>query len=72
MTFIVKDLDKATQFFKEVFGANEIYSSGDRMFSISKEKFFLINDLWIAVMEGEVIEKSYNHIAFKIDDNIFL
>ncbi len=29
----------------------------------------MINDLWIAVMEGEVIEKSYNHIAFKIDES---
>lgn len=69
ITFIVKDLGKATKFFKETFEAKEIYSSEDKTFSISKEKFFLINDLWIAVMEGEKIEKSYNHIAFKIDES---
>lgn len=68
ITFIVKDLDKATTFFKEIFDAKEVYSSGDKTFSISKEKFFLINDLWIAVMEGEEVERSYNHIAFKIDE----
>lgn len=69
ITFIVKDLDRATKFFKEIFHAKEIYSSGDKTFSISREKFFLINDLWIAVMEGEKVEKSYNHIAFKIDES---
>ena len=69
ITFIVKDLGKATKFFKEIFEAKEIYSSEDKTFSISKEKFFLINDLWIAVMEGEKIEKSYNHIAFEIDES---
>lgn len=69
ITFIVKDLDKATKFFNEIFEAKEIYSSEDKKFSISKEKFFLINDLWIAVMEGEEMEKSYNHIAFKIDES---
>ena len=68
MTFIVKDLEKATMFFKEIFSATEVYSSGDKQFSLSKEKFFLINDLWIAIMEGEEIERSYNHIAFKIED----
>lgn len=69
ITFIVKDLDKAAAFFEEIFEAKEVYSSGNRTFSISKEKFFLINNLWIAVMEGEEIEKSYNHIAFKIDES---
>lgn len=69
ITFVVKDLDKAALFFKEIFNAKEIYSSGDIMFSISGEKYFTINDIWIAVMEGEKIEKSYNHIAFKIDES---
>jgi catechol 2,3-dioxygenase-like lactoylglutathione lyase family enzyme len=23
--------------------------------------------LWIAIMEGEPVEKTYNHIAFKVD-----
>lgn len=69
ITFIVKDLDKAAKFFKEIFEAEEIYSSEGKGFSISEERFFLINDLWIAVMEGKETEKSYNHIAFKIDES---
>ncbi len=69
ITFIVKDLDKASKFFKEIFEAEEIYSSEGKGFSISEERFFLINDLWIAVMEGKETEKSYNHIAFKIDES---
>ncbi len=69
ITFIVKNLEKATTFFEEIFEARGVYSSGEKQFSISKEKFFLINDLWIAVMEGEEIEKNYNHIAFKIDES---
>ena len=68
MTFIVKDLEQATKFFKEIFDAQEVYNSGDRCFSISKEKFFLIGQLWIAIMEGESLpEKTYNHIAFFVD-----
>jgi fosfomycin resistance protein FosX len=41
----------------------------DRIFSLSKERFFLVGGLWIAVMEGEPLPiRTYNHIAFKIDD----
>ncbi|MBO0471280.1 FosX/FosE/FosI family fosfomycin resistance hydrolase [Enterococcus sp. DIV0242_7C1] len=69
MTFIVHDLEKATQFFEQIFGAKEVYSSGETTFSIAREKFFLIGDLWIAIMEGEPLPtKTYNHIAFKIEE----
>lgn len=72
MTFIVKDLEKATTFFEEIFNAQEIYASGEQTFSTSQEKFFLINDFWIAVMKGEPLPtKTYNHIAFKIAENDF-
>ncbi|NMG08416.1 FosX/FosE/FosI family fosfomycin resistance hydrolase [Brasilonema sp. UFV-L1] len=67
ITFIVRDLEKMTKFLIYIFDAKEIYSSGEETFSISKEKFFLINDLWVAIMEGEPLsEKTYNHVAFKI------
>ncbi|BAY22006.1 phosphonate metabolism protein PhnM [Calothrix sp. NIES-2100] len=66
-TFIVRDLEKMTKFLTSIFDAQEVYASGEQIFSISKEKFFLINGLWIAIMEGEPLaEKTYNHIAFKI------
>lgn len=72
ITFIVKDLEKASSFFKIIFDAKEVYSSGDKTFSISKEKFFLIDNQWIAIMEGEPLrDRTYNHIAFKIKDEEF-
>ncbi len=67
LTFIVSDLDRMMTLVKTVFDAREIYSSGDQTFSLSPEKFFLIGDLWIAVMEGEPLPtRTYNHTAFKI------
>jgi catechol 2,3-dioxygenase-like lactoylglutathione lyase family enzyme len=72
MTFIAKDLAKAAMFFTEVLGAKEVYSSGDRTFSLSKEKFFLVGDIWLCAMEGESLgERTYNHIAFRIQDHEF-
>ncbi|WP_348920908.1 FosX/FosE/FosI family fosfomycin resistance hydrolase [Enterococcus rotai] len=70
VTFIVQDLEKATLFFETIFDAKEVYSSGVDTFSIAQEKFFLIDDLWIAVMQGEPLPtKTYNHIAFKITES---
>ena len=69
ITFIVKNLEHASFFLKKIFEAEEVYSSGDNTFSLSREKFFLIGDIWICIMEGEpLLERSYNHIAFKIDE----
>jgi len=72
ITFIVRDLEKMTKFLTSIFDAEEVYSSGEQTFSISKEKFFLINGLWVAIMEGEPLpEKTYNHVAFKITEDDF-
>ncbi len=72
MTFIVADLDKATLFFEKIFDAKEVYASGNQTFSLTEEKFFLIQDMWIAIMKGDShLEKTYNHIAFKIDARDF-
>lgn len=72
ITFIVKDLKKMTHFLTHIFGAEEVYYSKEKTFSISKEKFFLINGLWVAIMEGEPLaERTYNHIAFKINEEDF-
>ena len=68
ITFICKDLEKTVQMFKGVFGAEEIYCSGDKTFSISKEKFLKVAGVWIAIMEGEPVEKTYNHVAFHVSD----
>ena len=72
ITFIVKDIEKSAHFFQNIFDAEEVYSSGGKTFSISKEKFFLINGVWIAIMEGDSLkEKTYNHVAFKVSKNDF-
>jgi len=69
MTFIVRDLDRMTAILTGIFDATEVYASGERTFSASREKFFQVGGFWIAVMEGEALPmRSYNHVAFKIDD----
>lgn len=53
-----------------LFDAKEIYDSQQKKFSLYPEKFFLVKDLWISVMQNSSnkLPKTYNHIAFKIDE----
>ena len=53
MTFVVRDLERMTRILTGIFGAREVYASGEETFSVAREKFFQVGDLWIAVMEGE-------------------
>lgn len=72
LTFIVKDIEKMTDFLNAVFDAKEVYASNGNNFSISNEKFFVIGKTWVAVMKGEPLsERSYNHVAFKIPESEF-
>ncbi|WP_343232644.1 FosX/FosE/FosI family fosfomycin resistance hydrolase [Microvirga antarctica] len=67
LTFITADLDRMTALIEQVLEGREVYGSGDRPFSIAREKFFTVGELWIAVMEGEALPtRTYNHVAFKI------
>ena len=69
LTFIVSDLDKMTRIIVEVLGGEEVYASGDTIFSTSREKFFVAGGIWIAIMEGESWPtRTYNHVAFKVSD----
>lgn len=69
ITLIVGDLDKTAALLQAIFDAKIVYSSGDKQFSLSREMFFLIGDLWLCIMEGEAhLARSYNHIAFEISD----
>ncbi|MFK7791397.1 MAG: FosX/FosE/FosI family fosfomycin resistance hydrolase [Devosiaceae bacterium] len=69
MTFIVADLDAMEEILTKVLGAKRIYDSGEATFSLSKERFFDAAGLWIATMQGNPLpSRTYNHIAFKIDD----
>jgi fosfomycin resistance protein FosX len=72
LTFVVRDLERMTRIMTGIFGAQEVYASGEETFSVAREKFFQVGDLWIAVMEGEPLpSRTYNHVAFKIEDAEF-
>ncbi len=72
LTFVVRDLERMTRILTGIFGAREVYASGEETFSVVREKFFQVGDLWIAVMEGEPApSRTYNHVAFKIEDAAF-
>jgi catechol 2,3-dioxygenase-like lactoylglutathione lyase family enzyme len=69
ITFIVRDLELMASFLCNGLGAKEIYDSSGKNFSTSREKFFLIGGVWLAAMEGDPpIEKTYQHIAFKVSE----
>ena len=62
ITFIVKDLERMKLLLVGALGGKEVYDSGGKSFSISREKFFEVGGVWIAVMEGDPLpEKTYNH-----------
>mgnify|MGYP000456690046 CR=1 FL=1 len=70
LTFVVRDLDKMEELLVQLLGARKIYDSGDKTFSLSKERFFDIAGLWVAIMQGDPLaERSYNHVAFKISED---
>jgi catechol 2,3-dioxygenase-like lactoylglutathione lyase family enzyme len=72
VTFVVRDLERMASFLETILDARQVYSSGDGTHSISRERFFLVGSVWLAIMEGEPLpDKSYNHVAFKIPDHEF-
>ena len=67
ITFIVRDLDKMEEMLTIVLDAKKIYDSGEKTFSLSKERFFDVGGVWVAIMEGDPLsERTYNHVAFKM------
>jgi fosfomycin resistance protein FosX len=73
ITFIVRDLDRMEEILVSVLGARKVYDSGEKNFSLSRERFYLAGSkdapLWLAAMEGESLStRSYNHVAFKISE----
>ncbi len=72
ITFVVSDMERTGQFLETVLDGREVYSSGDDTFSISRERFYLVGGLWIAIMEGAPLpDQTYNHVAFKITEDNF-
>jgi catechol 2,3-dioxygenase-like lactoylglutathione lyase family enzyme len=67
ITFIVRDLERMSRFLCQGLGAQEVYDSSKKAFSLSHEKFFVLGGTWIAAMEGEPpAERTYRHVAFKV------
>ena len=66
LTFLVRDPDRSARLFVEGLGAEEVYDSRGRNFSLSREKFLLLGGVWIALMEGEPATPSYRHVAFEV------
>lgn len=69
LTFIVRDLERAAQFFCEGLDAHEVYDSAAHAFSLAHEKFFMLGGVWIVAMLGvPPAERSYRHAAFEVDE----
>ncbi|MGB8314196.1 MAG: FosX/FosE/FosI family fosfomycin resistance hydrolase [Aestuariivirga sp.] len=73
ITFTVQNLDRMEEILVKVLGARKVYDSGDKTFSVSRERFFLVGEgqapVWLAIMEGESLPtRTYNHVAFKIPE----
>lgn len=67
ITLLVKDLERSAHFLMSVFDAEQVFSSDNQQFSLSREKFFIIAGIWFVLMEGAPLpQRNYNHIAFKI------
>jgi catechol 2,3-dioxygenase-like lactoylglutathione lyase family enzyme len=66
LTFIARDLERTARLLSIGLGAKEVYDSGKKQFSLSREKFFVLGGVWLAYMEGEPNERSYRHVAFEV------
>ena len=66
LTFVVRDVDRTARLLCEGLGAEEVYDSKGKNFSLSREKFFLLGGVWLAFMEGNPSERSYRHVAFEV------
>ena len=72
ITFVAADLDRMQQVLEEVLEARCVYDSGAAQFSIAEERFFVVGEVWVAVMKGDPLgERTYNHVAFKIEEDDF-
>lgn len=69
ITFIVRDVDRMAQLVCQGLGGTEVYDSQGKNFSLSREKFFVVGNTWIAAMEGEPPpERTYRHLAFQVPE----
>ena len=61
ITLITRDLERMSAIMEQVLDGEEVYSSGDDTFSLSREKFFIVGGQWIAITIGR--RQSYDHLT---------
>ena len=66
ITVIVRDVERTARLLCEGLGADEVYDSRCKNFSLAREKFFVLGATWLVAMQGEPDPRSYRHIAFKV------
>jgi catechol 2,3-dioxygenase-like lactoylglutathione lyase family enzyme len=67
ITFVVRSLERMSRFLREGLGAEEVYDSSKKAFSLAHEKFFILGGTWIVAMEGDPpTERTYRHLAFTV------
>ncbi len=70
ITFLVADVERTAKFLCDGLGAQEVYDSKPKNFSLSREKFFVLGGTWLAVMEGPApTQRTYRHLAFKVPED---
>lgn len=69
LTFIVRDLERTARLLCQGLGAHEVYDSQHKNYSLSREKFFVLGGIWLVIMEGEAVQRSYRHVAFTVDED---
>jgi catechol 2,3-dioxygenase-like lactoylglutathione lyase family enzyme len=69
LTFIVRDLERTVSLLCQGLGAHEVYDRRHKNYSLSREKFFVLGDIWLVIMEGEAVQRSYRHVAFTVDED---
>lgn len=67
VTLMVSDLERAARLWVDALGATQVYDSGERAYSLSEERFFVLGGVWVALMKGEPGARSYRHVAFQAD-----
>lgn len=68
LTFLARDIDRTAALLCKGLGAEEVYDSKERNFSLTREKFFVLGGVWLAYMEGTPTERSYRHVAFEVEE----
>ena len=68
ITFMARDVDRATAMLERILEGRVVYRGNGA--SRSRETFLLVDDVWVAVVEGEgPASATYDHVAFHVEDD---